>query len=89
MSDQCPGSAGERAKKEQAERHPSMDGHVSIDSGIVAGAASRTQAMLDILNGGNGATEQVTLPHTLVVHASTAPPGTVVNALAVELLTNT
>jgi len=45
--------------------------------------------MLDILNGGNGATEQVTLPHTLVVRASTAPPGSVVNALSVELLTNT
>ena len=31
--------------------------------------------LLDILNGGNGAPEQVTLPHTLVVRASTAPPG--------------
>jgi LacI family repressor for deo operon, udp, cdd, tsx, nupC, and nupG len=33
------------------------------------------RVLLDILNGGNGATEQVTLPHTLVVRASTAPPG--------------
>jgi LacI family transcriptional regulator, repressor for deo operon, udp, cdd, tsx, nupC, and nupG len=33
------------------------------------------RVLLDILNGGNGAPEQVTLPHTLVVRASTAPPG--------------
>jgi DNA-binding LacI/PurR family transcriptional regulator len=33
------------------------------------------RVLLDILNGGSGATEQVTLPHTLVVRASTAPPG--------------
>ena len=33
------------------------------------------RVLLDILNGGNGAGEQVTLPHTLVVRASTAPPG--------------
>ena len=33
------------------------------------------RVLLDILNGGNGAPERVTLPHTLVVRASTAPPG--------------
>jgi len=33
------------------------------------------RVLLGILNGGNGAPEQVTLPHTLVVRASTAPPG--------------
>ena len=33
------------------------------------------RVLLDILNGGNGAPEQVTVPRTLVVRASTAPPG--------------
>jgi LacI family repressor for deo operon, udp, cdd, tsx, nupC, and nupG len=33
------------------------------------------RVLLDILNGGTSASEQVTLPHTLVVRASTAPPG--------------
>ena len=33
------------------------------------------RVLLDLLNGNPGGSEQVTLPHTLVVRASTAPPG--------------
>jgi LacI family repressor for deo operon, udp, cdd, tsx, nupC, and nupG len=33
------------------------------------------RTLLDLLNGKPAASEQVTLPHTLVVRASTAPPG--------------
>ena len=33
------------------------------------------RVLLDLLNGNPGGSEQVTLPHTLVVRARTAPPG--------------
>jgi LacI family repressor for deo operon, udp, cdd, tsx, nupC, and nupG len=33
------------------------------------------RVLLDLLNGKASASQQVTLPHTLVVRASTAPPG--------------
>jgi DNA-binding LacI/PurR family transcriptional regulator len=33
------------------------------------------RVLLDILNRGNDTPELVTLPHTLVVRASTTPPG--------------
>src|SRR5439155_26987772 len=33
------------------------------------------RVLLDLLNGGQSPSETVTLPHTLMVRASTAPPG--------------